>query len=128
MAKSVDQIRAQIAKLQEQERAALEKEAAGVIAKIKVAVEYYGLTADQIFGSNVSSGAKKSLAKKVVGKRAASVSNAKAGKSTSPSKGVKVAAKFKDEAGNSWSGRGSQPRWLRAAIEAGKSLQDFAVA
>jgi DNA-binding protein H-NS len=41
--------------------------------------------------------------------------------------GGKVAAKFKDGAGNSWSGRGLQPRWLKAAIEAGKSLEDFRV-
>lgn len=42
-------------------------------------------------------------------------------------KGGKVAAKYKDDAGNAWSGRGLQPRWLTAALAAGKSLQDFAV-
>lgn len=42
-------------------------------------------------------------------------------------KGGKVAAKYKDDGGNAWSGRGLQPRWLTAALAAGKSLQDFAV-
>lgn len=42
-------------------------------------------------------------------------------------KGGKVAAKYKDDGGNVWSGRGLQPRWLTAALAAGKSLQDFAV-
>lgn len=39
-----------------------------------------------------------------------------------------VAAKFRDKAtGQTWSGRGLQPRWLKAAIESGKKLSDFAV-
>jgi DNA-binding protein H-NS len=49
-------------------------------------------------------------------------------KATAPGKATgKVAAKFKDGAGNTWSGRGLQPRWLKAAIEAGKSLEDFRI-
>ena len=39
----------------------------------------------------------------------------------------KVAAKYKDGNGNSWSGRGLQPRWLKAAVAAGKKPEDFAV-
>jgi DNA-binding protein H-NS len=38
-----------------------------------------------------------------------------------------VAAKYRDDAGNSWSGRGSQPRWLRDALTAGKTLEQLAV-
>jgi DNA-binding protein H-NS len=34
-------------------------------------------------------------------------------------------ARYKDDAGNSWSGRGPKPGWLRAAIESGKSMDDF---
>jgi DNA-binding protein H-NS len=33
--------------------------------------------------------------------------------------------KFRDEQGNTWGGRGPQPRWLRDAIAAGKSKDDF---
>ncbi|RZL87182.1 MAG: hypothetical protein EOP82_27390 [Variovorax sp.] len=33
---------------------------------------------------------------------------------------------YSDGAGNSWTGRGPKPRWLKEAIESGKSLQDFA--
>jgi DNA-binding protein H-NS len=42
-------------------------------------------------------------------------------------KGKKVAAKYRDKAGNTWAGRGVKPRWLVAAIKAGKKLEDFAV-
>ncbi len=45
-----------------------------------------------------------------------------------PQAGRKVAAKYRDAAtGESWSGRGLQPKWLRAAIAAGRKLDDFAV-
>jgi DNA-binding protein H-NS len=42
--------------------------------------------------------------------------------------GGKVAAKFRNQAtGDSWSGRGLQPRWLKTALASGKKLADFAV-
>lgn len=47
----------------------------------------------------------------------------KAGKS-----GGKVPAKYRDKStGETWSGRGLQPRWLKAALASGKKLADFAV-
>ena len=42
-------------------------------------------------------------------------------------KGKKVAAKYRDRAGNTWAGRGAKPRWLAAAIKEGKKLEDFAI-
>lgn len=45
-----------------------------------------------------------------------------------PRKGGKVPAKYRDPAtGNAWSGRGLQPKWLRAALAQGRQLSDFAV-
>ncbi len=42
--------------------------------------------------------------------------------------GSKVAAKYRDSAtGNAWSGRGLRPNWLKAALAAGRKLEDFAV-
>ncbi len=53
------------------------------------------------------------------------------GKSTSAkaqAEGKKVAPKFRDpETGNTWSGRGLQPKWLSAAIAAGKTLADYGI-
>ena len=49
------------------------------------------------------------------------------GKKTSPT-GKKVAAKYRDKAtGDSWSGRGLQPKWLNAALASGKKIEEFAV-
>ncbi|MDQ2928711.1 MAG: H-NS histone family protein [Caldimonas sp.] len=40
----------------------------------------------------------------------------------------KVAAKYRNAStGESWSGRGLQPRWLKAALASGKKLTDFAI-
>ena len=42
--------------------------------------------------------------------------------------GRKVAAKYRNNAtGESWSGRGLQPKWLKAALASGSQLTDFAV-
>lgn len=40
----------------------------------------------------------------------------------------RVAAKYRNErTGDTWSGRGKQPRWLTAQLAAGKNLEDFLV-
>jgi len=42
--------------------------------------------------------------------------------------GAKVAAKYRNPAtGDTWSGRGLQPKWLRAELANGRSLADFAL-
>ena len=39
----------------------------------------------------------------------------------------KAPIKYRDASGNSWSGRGLQPRWLQQAIQSGRQLSEFAV-
>jgi DNA-binding protein H-NS len=46
---------------------------------------------------------------------------------TSSMKGRKVAIKYRDKSGNTWAGRGAQPRWLTAAIKTGAKRDDFLV-
>jgi DNA-binding protein H-NS len=53
-----------------------------------------------------------------------------AGRAPAPPKraGAKVAAKYRDpETGQTWSGRGLQPNWLKKALSNGKKLGDFGV-
>lgn len=46
----------------------------------------------------------------------------------SSAKGNKVAAKYRNgSTGESWSGRGLQPKWLKAALASGKKIEDFSV-
>ena len=52
----------------------------------------------------------------------------RAGAKPRAGKGNKVAAKYRNAAtGESWSGRGLQPKWLKAAISGGRKLGEFAV-
>ena len=92
------------------QRAALEKQIADAqreqrseaIAQVKALMSEYGLTLADI------------------GTRAAS---APARRSSG-----KVAAKYRNAAtGETWSGRGLQPNWLKAALASGRTLSDFAV-
>lgn len=47
---------------------------------------------------------------------------------SNPAAGGKVPAKYRNTAtGETWSGRGLQPKWLRAAVAAGKTLNDFTI-
>jgi DNA-binding protein H-NS len=92
---------AQKASLDKQIADAQREERAGAIAQIKALMAEHGLTAADI-----------------------------SGRSSQPKRpgGAKVAAKYRDKAtGDTWSGRGLQPRWLKAALAAGKKITDFAV-
>ncbi len=43
-------------------------------------------------------------------------------------KGGKVAAKYRNtETGDTWSGRGLQPKWLKEALASGRTLAEFTV-
>lgn len=49
-------------------------------------------------------------------------------KKTASRKMGKVAAKYRNpETGESWTGRGLRPKWLKAALESGKAIEDFAI-
>ncbi len=55
----------------------------------------------------------------------ADISN-KAGPKPTGTRHGKVAAKFRNTAtGDEWSGRGLQPKWLKAALASGKTLDNF---
>jgi DNA-binding protein H-NS len=50
------------------------------------------------------------------------------GRSSQGGTGKKAAIKYRDTTtGDTWSGRGLQPKWLRQALANGRRLEDFAV-
>lgn len=78
------------------------RERADAIAKVRSLMAEYGLTVADL--------------------------SAKPGPKAGGTKGRKVAAKYRNKAtGESWSGRGLQPKWLKAALASGRKLEDFAV-
>ena len=50
------------------------------------------------------------------------------GKRKSSLKGARVAPKYRGPDGETWAGRGAQPRWMTAAIRSGKKRDDFLIA
>jgi DNA-binding protein H-NS len=113
MAKSLSQIEKQIAVLQRRAEALKKRDVAGVVARIKDAISYYALTAQDLgFG--------KAAARKTRGP----------GKKTGPRKAKAARSalppKFRDAAGNTWSGRGRRPRWYVEAKAQGKTDADLA--
>ena len=114
MAKTYAQIQEQIAALQQKADAARQKEIAGVVKRINVAIRHYKIKPVDL---DFTSSTKKSTTTK----GSLSVK--------SPPKGMsrKVAPKYRDEHGNTWAARGSQPRWLRESIANGRTLESFAV-
>ena len=75
------------------------------ISQVKALMEEHGLTMADLGGKSSSGGKKKTV-----------------------TTGTKVAAKYSNKTtSESWSGRGLQPRWLKAALASGKKIEDFAV-
>ena len=53
----------------------------------------------------------------------ADISSKAPGRPSSATKGAKVAAKYRNKAtGETWSGRGLQPKWLKAALSSGSQV------
>ena len=111
MTKTYAEVMKQIDSLAKEAERLKRKEVDGVVARIKEAIAAYGLTAVDL-GLAAKRGPKPGF-KKAKGKKKA----AKAAK----------AVKFRDEAGNTWGGRGPRPLWLRDALASGKKVEDFAV-
>ena len=105
MAQTYLQIQRQIEKLQRQAQSLRASEVKGVVDRIKVAIAHYGLTAEQL---GLTGGGKAARKVKVKARPAAP-----------------AGAKFSDGNGNVWSGRGPRPHWLRDALNAGRSLEEF---
>ncbi|MEN9704829.1 MAG: hypothetical protein RLZZ393_708 [Pseudomonadota bacterium] len=109
---SADKIKARIAELQK-ELAKAEKTKEPAIRKVVALMKKLGVTvADLKGGAPVAAPA---------GRKAKSKGGKSAGK-----RGP-APIKYKDDAGNTWSGRGKTPRWLADAEKAGKKREQFAV-
>lgn len=110
--KTYQQIQEEIQRLQQEAASVRKAEIAEVIAKIKTAIDAYGLTAADLGFSGAAARTRKAAAKPT--RKASSKKPARA-------------AKFRDSEGNTWSGVGKRPRWFVAALAAGKTLEDLLV-
>jgi DNA-binding protein H-NS len=106
MAETYKQIQQQIEQLQRQAEALRNDEIKGVVDRIKVAIAHYGLTAAHL-----------GLELGRTPKTPPAAARSKSGSSSR--------ASFGDGNGNAWSGRGPRPHWLRNALAAGRSIDEF---
>lgn len=114
MTKTYAQIVKQIEVLKADAEKVRRKEVDGVIARIREAIEVYDLSASDLgFGAAAAKGPRK-------------VAEPKKRRGTKAAKAAAV-VKFRNDSGGTWAGRGKRPQWLRDALSAGKTLQDFAV-
>ena len=99
---SLQDLLAQKEALDREIEATKKQERGEAIRKVQALMSEYGLTAADVMGRNPAK------------------------PKTAPAK--KVAAKYRNSAtGEAWSGRGLQPKWLKAALSSGRKLSDFAV-
>jgi DNA-binding protein H-NS len=108
--KTYQQIQEEIQRLQKEAAALRDAEVAEVVAKIRTAIDAYGLTAADL-GFSVAAARTRKPGAKPAGK----------GSSKKPAR----AAKYRDSDGNSWSGVGKRPRWFVAALASGKTPEDL---
>lgn len=115
MPKTLAQIQKQIAQLQEQAKSIRQKEISGVVTRIREAIAHYGLTAEDLGLAGAAGGRKAGKPRKAAAKKGRRA-------------GAKSASvvKFRDEAGNTWTGRGRRPKWFTDAIAAGKTPEQLA--
>lgn len=117
MAKTLAQIQQQIAKLQKEADAIKAREVNGVIERIREAIAHYGITVEDLFGA----------AKR--GRRASATAGKTAtqGNRKKPARQQAGVIRFRDEAGNKWTGNGKRPKWYLDALASGKTPEDLMV-
>jgi len=102
MAATLNELLAKKAELEKQIIEAQREEKSSAIAQVKALMSQHGLTMADL-GTRVAAAPRRQSS-------------------------GKVPAKYRNAAtGETWSGRGLQPKWLKAALAAGRSLTDFTV-
>ena len=98
----------QQADLEKQIQAARHAERSEVLSQIKALMADHDVSLSELGGRGKAAGPRARKASTLAGK--------------------KVPAKYRNQnTGETWSGRGLQPKWLREAIAAGRNLESFAV-
>lgn len=131
MSKSYTQLMKQIESLKNEAERLRKQEIGDVVARIREAVVFYGLTAADL---GLAGGPAKGpvAAKGKPGRKPKVVVSSGAERTLKALKAPKgaeadAAVKFRNEAGQVWGGRGPRPRWLREALAGGAKLEDFQV-
>ena len=113
-------IQSQIAKLQKQEKQIKTKEFAKTLKDIQVKMRAFGITVEDLQAAKEPRPAKAPKSPEMPGKKPRRAPNKLAGS--------KVPAKYRNAEGQSWTGRGLMPRWLKTLVDEGRTKEEFLVA
>lgn len=116
---------AQIEELQKQAQKQRKEEYASVLKNIKRQITEYGITAEELGYSPIVSPAKRAPKP---ARPADSAKPARKPRAKRATAGTKVSPKYKDDSGNTWTGRGKMPTWLAKAVGEGRTLESFLIA
>ncbi|MFN4359203.1 MAG: H-NS family nucleoid-associated regulatory protein [Hylemonella sp.] len=122
------EIQSQIEKLQKQAAEIKSREFDKTVKQILVMMDAYGITLRDLQQAGGKTSRKTASIKGKPGRPAAKKAVAqKRVRKPSATKGAKLAPKYRGPKGETWSGRGSMPRWMAELVAAGKSRESFAV-
>jgi DNA-binding protein H-NS len=113
---SLPKLQEKLQKLQTEAARVRKAEVKGVIRRIRKAIDHYEITPQEL-GFTHSNGTRHAT-------RRAVTSKSDTGRKPRANAGV---IRFRDAAGNEWTGHGRRPRWFVEALEAGKSQDDLRV-
>ncbi|MEO7853312.1 MAG: H-NS histone family protein [Rubrivivax sp.] len=116
MARTLAEIQRQIDKLKQQAQRITDKDKAGVVKRIREAIEHYGISSAELFGAAAAKAPRAAGPKTRKTRRAR---GSAAPKSKSP-------IRYRDDHGNSWTGHGQRPRWFKEAIDSGMTREELA--
>lgn len=122
------EIQSQIEKLQKQAAEIKSREFDKTVKQILVMMDAYGITLRDLQQAGGKVPRKTATQKGKPGRPAAKKAAVKkTARKFSVPKGAKLAPKYRGPKGETWSGRGSMPRWMAELVAAGKSRESFAV-
>lgn len=130
---SLIDLETQIAALQKRAASVRSKQYKKAIEEIVALMKAFGITLDEVkkAASNIAKRVKATKAPKRRGRPRKSVSAKKTMKTPAkrkPKASRKSApVKYKGPGGETWSGRGKQPVWLRTQIDSGRKLEEFKI-
>ncbi len=115
-------LQAQIADLQQQAASILKAEKRAAIGSINDLIVAFDIAPNELkFASGIPRfGAH-------VRQTCGALGHAPVRSKSHPTAGKVLPARFRDANGNSWSGRGLQPKWLRKAVAGGETLESFRI-
>jgi DNA-binding protein H-NS len=114
---SAQALKARIAELQKQLQAA-ESAKGPAIKRVKALMKKLGVTVADLAEETVAP---------VKGRRSRKPGSMASAAKPSRKAGSKVAIKYRDEKGNTWTGRGKTPRWLADAEKTGANREQFLI-